>query len=63
VDEGTRVVVRWSILPSGEVSEVVTETASLRGTSFARCIEAKVRAWDFPKHQEQGGPVRFPFVF
>ncbi|MCP3060897.1 GYF domain-containing protein [Myxococcus sp. K38C18041901] len=63
VDEGTRVVVRWSVLPSGEVSEVVTETASLRGTSFARCIEAKVRAWDFPKHQEQGGPVRFPFVF
>ncbi|NTX61931.1 DUF4339 domain-containing protein [Myxococcus sp. CA051A] len=63
VDEGARVVVRWSILPSGEVSEVVTETASLRGTSFARCIEAKVGAWVFPKHHEQGGPVRFPFVF
>ncbi|MFY2561585.1 GYF domain-containing protein [Corallococcus terminator] len=63
VDTGTRVVVRWSILPSGEVSEVVTETGSLRGTSFARCIEAKVGAWIFPKHQEQGGPVRFPFVF
>lgn len=63
VDLGTRVVVRWSILPSGEVSEVVTETGSLRGTPFARCIEAKVGAWVFPKHQEQGGPVRFPFVF
>ncbi|WP_338867162.1 AgmX/PglI C-terminal domain-containing protein [Myxococcus stipitatus] len=63
VDEGTRVVVRWTILPSGEVDEVVTETASLKGTAFARCIEGRVRAWVFPKHQEQGGAVRFPFVF
>lgn len=63
VEPGTRVVVRWSILPSGEVSEVVTETGSLRGTPFARCIEAKVGAWVFPRHQEPGGPVRFPFVF
>ncbi|MCP3141075.1 AgmX/PglI C-terminal domain-containing protein [Pyxidicoccus xibeiensis] len=60
---GGRVVVRWSILPSGQVSDVVTETASLKGTPIARCIEGKVRAWTFPKHQEQGGPVRFPFVF
>ncbi|MCP3101836.1 GYF domain-containing protein [Myxococcus sp. K15C18031901] len=63
VMEGERVVVRWSILPSGEVGEVVTETATLKGTAFARCIEGKVRSWVFPKHQEQGGPVRFPFVF
>ncbi|AGC44498.1 hypothetical protein MYSTI_03184 [Myxococcus stipitatus DSM 14675] len=63
VDEGTRVVVRWTILPSGEVDEVVTETASLKGTAFARCVEGRVRAWVFPKHQEQGGAVRFPFVF
>ncbi|WP_164017165.1 AgmX/PglI C-terminal domain-containing protein [Pyxidicoccus trucidator] len=60
---GGRVVVRWSILPSGKVGEVVTETASLQGTPIARCIEGKVRAWTFPKHEEQGGPVRFPFVF
>jgi hypothetical protein len=61
--EGGRVVVRWSILPTGKVDEVVTETASLQGTPLARCIEAKVRAWSFPRHQEQGAPVRFPFVF
>ncbi|NMO16284.1 AgmX/PglI C-terminal domain-containing protein [Pyxidicoccus fallax] len=61
--EGGRVVVRWTILPTGKVSEVVTETASIKGTPLARCIEAKVSAWTFPKHQEQGAPVRFPFVF
>lgn len=62
--EGTRkVVLRWSILPSGKVTEVVTETAEYRGTPLALCLEGKVRAWTFPKHREQGSPVRFPFVF
>lgn len=63
-EEGTRkVVLRWSILPSGKVTEVVTETAEYRGTPLALCLEGKVRAWTFPKHREQGSPVRFPFVF
>jgi hypothetical protein len=58
-----KVVLRWSILPSGKVTEVVTETAEYRGTPLALCLEEKVRAWTFPKHREQGSPVRFPFVF
>ncbi len=63
-EEGTRkVVLRWSILPSGKVTEVVTETAEYRGTPLALCLEGKVRAWTFPQHHEPGGPVRFPFVF
>jgi hypothetical protein len=63
-EEGTRkVVLSWSILPSGKVTDVVTETAEYRGTPLALCLEGKVRAWTFPKHREQGGPVRFPFVF
>ena len=63
-EEGPRkVVLRWSILPSGKVTEVVTETAEYRGTPLALCLEGKVRAWTFPKHREQGAPVRFPFVF
>ena len=62
--EGTRkVVLRWSILPGGKVTEVVTETAGYQGTPLALCLEGKVRAWTFPKHREQGAPVRFPFVF
>jgi hypothetical protein len=63
-EEGNRrVVVRWSILPSGKVTEVFTETANYQGTPLALCLEGKVRAWSFPKHREQGSPVRFPFVF
>ncbi len=61
--EAGRVVVRWSILPSGKVDDVVMETSSVKGTPLAGCIEEKIRAWTFPKHQEQGAPVRFPFVF
>ncbi|HEX8701136.1 MAG TPA: AgmX/PglI C-terminal domain-containing protein [Myxococcaceae bacterium] len=62
-EEGKRVVVRWSIAPSGKVSDVVTETAAFQGTALASCLEAKIRTWTFPKHREQGGAVRFPFVF
>jgi hypothetical protein len=58
-----RVVVRWTILPSGAVTNVATETARFQGTPLALCLEGKIRSWTFPKHREQGGPVRFPFVF
>lgn len=62
--EGPRkVVVRWTILPSGAVTEAVTETREYQGTPLALCLEGKVRAWTFPRHREQGSPVRFPFVF
>jgi hypothetical protein len=53
------VVLRWSILPSGKVTEVVTETAEYRGTPLALCLEEKVRAWTFPKHREQGRTTTF----
>lgn len=62
-EEGKRVVLRWSIAPSGKVKDVVTETEAFQGTALAHCLEAKVRTWTFPKHREQGGAVRFPFVF
>ena len=58
-----RVVVRWTILPSGRVTDVETESTRFQGTPLALCLEGKIRAWTFPKHHEQGAPVRFPFVF
>jgi hypothetical protein len=63
VEGNRRVAVRWTILPSGRVTDVVTETAAFEGTPLALCLEGKIRSWTFPKHREQGGPVRFPFVF
>ena len=62
-EDGKRVVVRWSIAPSGKVKDVLTETEAFQGTALAQCLEAKIRAWTFPRHREQGGAVRFPFVF
>ncbi|MBU8894696.1 hypothetical protein DRW03_09240 [Corallococcus sp. H22C18031201] len=62
-NEGKRVVVRWNILPTGRVTDVLLENGRLRGTPMARCIEGKIRAWAFTPHREQGEPVRFPFVF
>lgn len=62
-EDGKRVVVRWSIAPSGKVKDVVTESQAFQGTALAQCLEAKIREWTFPKHREQGGAVRFPFVF
>ena len=63
-EEGNRrVVVRWTILPSGRVTDVVTETARLKGTPLALCLEDKIQHWTFPQHREQGGPVRFPFLY
>jgi hypothetical protein len=57
------VVMSWTILPSGKVTDVDTETRAYQGTPLALCLEGKIRAWTFPQHHEQGGPVRFPFVF
>ena len=51
------------ILPSGRVTDVVTETARLQGTPLALCLEDKIQHWTFPPHREQGGPVRFPFLY
>jgi hypothetical protein len=62
--EGTRrVVMRWTILPSGKVTDVDTDTRAYQGTPLALCLEGKIQARTFPKHQEQGAPVHFPFVF
>jgi hypothetical protein len=62
-DGPTRVVVGWNILPSGRVTEVLTETRAFQGTPLAICLESKILSWKFPQHREQGKPVRFPFVF
>lgn len=62
-EDGGKVVVSWTIVPSGKVTQVATETAEHQGTPLAGCLEAKIRSWTFPKHSGQDVPVRFPFVF
>ncbi len=62
-DKG-RFVLRWRVQPSGTASEVLMETEALKGTPFARCMEAQVRSWKFPRHRMRSRePVRFPFTY
>ena len=60
---GGKFVMRWFIHPRGSTYQVAMETQALRGTAMAACIEEEVRAWKFPRHQTQMGPIRFPFIF
>jgi hypothetical protein len=62
-DKG-RFVLRWRVQPNGTASDVLMETEALKGTPFARCMEAQVRSWKFPQHRVQSQePVRFPFTY
>jgi hypothetical protein len=60
---GGKFMMRWFIHPDGSTYQVAMETQALRGTAMATCIEDLVRGWEFPKHQTQMGPIRFPFIF
>ncbi|NVJ17418.1 AgmX/PglI C-terminal domain-containing protein [Myxococcus sp. AM010] len=64
MEAGGRFMVQWSVLPSGETLNVSMDTAALRATPLARCIEDVVRRWTFPVHQvRMREPIRFPFIF
>ncbi|WP_426751051.1 GYF domain-containing protein [Myxococcus sp. Y35] len=61
--EGDRAVLRLSVLPSGKVESITTETPWLRGTPLVRCMQQKIGAWTFPRHRTQGAPVVFRYEF
>ncbi|MFY2556151.1 AgmX/PglI C-terminal domain-containing protein [Corallococcus terminator] len=64
LEKSGRFVVRWSVLPSGETTNVAMDTQVLRATPLAGCIEGVVRDWKFPVHAvRMQEPIRFPFVF
>lgn len=64
VEKGGRFLVKWSILPAGDTTQVSMDTDTLRATPLARCIEDVVRRWRFPAHRvRMQEPIRFPFVF
>ncbi|MFL5345489.1 MAG: AgmX/PglI C-terminal domain-containing protein [Hyalangium sp.] len=60
---GGKFMMRWFVSPDGSTYGVAMETQALRGTALATCIEGLVKDWKFPKHQNQMGPIRFPFIF
>ncbi|SES85387.1 hypothetical protein SAMN05443572_101378 [Myxococcus fulvus] len=63
-EKSGRFVMRWSVQPGGETTNVAMDTQALRATPLAGCIEGVVRTWKFPVHAvRMQEPIRFPFVF
>lgn len=58
-----RLVMRWTIKPTGKTSGVSVRTAEYKSTYLASCISGLVKGWSFPRHKTQGEPIDFPFTF
>ena len=58
-----RVVVRFSITPSGRSSDIEIEENSLGNEAVASCIRNAVRTWVFPFKPKSDVAVAYPFVF
>jgi TonB family protein len=58
-----RVVMAWSITPSGGVGNVSVGQSSLSNSAVTSCISAAIRGWRFPQPQGGSVTVTFPYVF
>lgn len=58
-----KVVVRFSITPSGRVGSIEIEENTIGNEAVASCIRTYIRGWIFPMHPEDEVPVAYPFVF
>ena len=58
-----KLVMKWKVQVSGEVSNVWVESEELKGTPLAICVGALIKNWRFPPATSEGDPVVFPFRF
>ncbi|MCP3103850.1 adventurous gliding motility protein GltJ [Myxococcus sp. K15C18031901] len=58
-----KLVMRWTIQPSGKTSNVTCKTDEFKSTYMASCISGLIKSWNFPRHKKQGDPIDFPFTF
>jgi len=58
-----KLVMRWTILPSGKVTNVQVQSEEFKSTYMANCMTILIKGMTFPKHKVQGEPVTFPFSF
>ena len=58
-----KVVVRFSITPSGRTSDIDIEENTLGNEAVASCIKTTIRGWVFPFKPPSEVPVAYPFVF
>ena len=58
-----KLVMKWTILPSGRTTGVAVQSEDLKSTYMANCITILIKGMSFPKHKVQGEPIVFPFTF
>ncbi len=58
-----KVVVRFSISPSGRTKDIDIEENTLGNEAVASCIKTTIRGWLFPFKPESDVAVAYPFVF
>lgn len=56
-------LMKWTILTSGKVSNVSVQTEELKGSYMAGCVGPLIKGLTFPRHKTQGEPITFPFKF
>jgi hypothetical protein len=58
------IVMRWTILSNGGVSNIQTVTEEFRKTPLSTCLAAGIKKFKFPAYSgAQMAPVNFPFKF
>ena len=58
-----RMVVDWTISPTGSVTLARLVASSIPSPALAGCVLARIRTWRFPRPTGGSVKVRYPFVF
>jgi hypothetical protein len=58
-----KAIVSFEIAPGGEVRGTKVDAPSFAGTSLPGCVSGMVSHWAFPKSQNGGLAISYPFVF
>ncbi|HMQ11177.1 MAG TPA: AgmX/PglI C-terminal domain-containing protein [Oligoflexia bacterium] len=59
-----KIVAKWTINPSGSVSDSGIKSSSVRNASVHSCLTGEITSWGFPKPRNGASVlVTFPFVF
>jgi hypothetical protein len=58
-----KAIVSFEIAPGGEVIGTKVDAPAFAGTSLPGCVSGMVSHWAFPKSQNGGLAISYPFVF
>jgi hypothetical protein len=58
-----KAIVSFQIGPGGEVRDTRIDAPAFEGTSLPGCVSGMVSHWAFPKSQDGGLAISYPFVF